>query len=218
MQRLYITFLLAGLLSACSTTPDPNKNFKAYADQLKDGSLVDSFHISEHAFLVHFEKHTIPDPPPPVKTEAELLRQDSVAVSRHGDSLLLKLANNSIYTVVSDTAKYMGYFPSIQHYLVNMNPSYLLVGAENGDTVQLGNEPLISPDHQYLLCTSFNSDFPGYQLYTYQGGKISRIGFHASSLWSTGPLNWTDNNTLYGAYFKKADSTIYTIPVKVTMN
>jgi hypothetical protein len=237
MQKLLVMLLCAGFFTACSTKPDPNKNFVAYFDQLKNGDLIDSFQIAGHSVFVHYMREKNPFIPfgvnPDDAPEQEHISKDSTRVQRHKDTLLLKLDNGTQYALVNhknttDTTQYNDYYYSeyrddIKRYVISdshyQQYAYLLVNPANGDTTQVATKPLLSPDHSLLFVSNYPSSSKCIEMYSYNAATsaITRLGAHAQNRWLTGPIEWIANDTLRGFYIAIEKEVVYPAPVKITI-
>jgi hypothetical protein len=170
-------------------------------------------------------------------TENELLEKDKEQVKRTGDSLLFLLKNGKTAVLTNNTREesdqyavffYAGYIPSIHQYIAfgsyYESSDYVLVDADNGAITHVWGIPVISPDNKYFICPSFDLiarfNDNGFQLFSYQDGKIVPEGDISFNTWGPGQMKWLDNHTIEAEYITLEDAineVQLTKPVKITM-
>jgi hypothetical protein len=134
-------------------------------------------------------------------------------VIRMGDSLLIKTGADTVTILANnhndDGNSYVNYtfgefLPEINCFLINADfyegGCCVLINRDSGEKVEVWSKPVISPDKKWLLCPSFDLEAAflpnGFQLLSYNNGKIVIAGEQLLEKWGPGRVKWLDNNTL----------------------
>jgi hypothetical protein len=201
---------------------------------------LDTLHLGNKTFFIYamdqspFSKQ--PESPDNADSiEAIILQKDAALVARSNDSLIFHLDNGQ--TSVLQNSKpdaeentviytYDGYLADIKHFSLSVGyyeaNDYVLVNQSTGENIHAWGKPFVSPDKKYILCPSkdlvagFISN--GFQLFTYENGKIKLAGELELQKWGPGQIKWLDNHTLAAEYVtvdKEMNEVIQ--PVKIVM-
>lgn len=149
----------------------------------------------------------------PKDREADNMSKTS-GVKREGEQLLFSLKNGgqkilkSNLTEEDNTVEYIfigsldaiGYWEVLVFYYESFD--YLLVNQNNGVEVHVWNKPVVSPDHQYILCGSLDIEagfIPnGFQLWSVEKDSLKLQWEKQIENWGVENLIWTKDNFIWG--------------------
>lgn len=159
------------------------------------------------------------------ENEKENIAQYAGKVSRTGDSLVLKLENDStavLKTNRSDDDNYanyhfLDYMPPLKAYLVYMEgyeyDTYLLVDANTGRLTYTIGIPQLSPDKKMFV--SGNADLVagfttnGFELFRMGKDSIERMQERQPEKWGPEVIKWKDARSFVG-HFHEVDDEMAT--------
>lgn len=146
-------------------------------------------------------------------SETNRIKPYAAFVSRKGDSLQFKKANNEFVYIINnmniDGDDYASYtfiqeMPEIGQWLVMASYfeayGYVLINKATGETTELYGMPVVSPDKKYVM--AFNQDleagftFNGFQLFEMKDTKPVLVGLHELYTWGPDNVTWKDAHTL----------------------
>jgi hypothetical protein len=244
-MKKYLPFLTAAVFFISCSGPDTSKTtgdstIAAAPASITANQVLDTLHIGNKTFFVYaLDQSPFGKEPDPVDNtdsiEAIALQKDTALVTRRNDSLIFQLTNgqstvlqNSKPDAEENYVKYTyeGFLGEIKHFGMFAGyyeaSDYVLVNQSTGETIHTWGTPVISPDKKHILCPSkdlvagFISN--GFQLFTYDNGKVSLAGELELDKWAPGQVKWLDNTTLVAEYVsldKNMDEI--TRPVKIVM-
>ena len=147
-------------------------------------------------------------------SEAKRIKKQSAFVSRKGDSLLFKCANNEPAYLInnpnSDSDDFASYsfiqdMPEIGQWLIMGSYyeayGYVFIDKTTGESTELYGMPVVSPDKKYII--TFNQDleagftFNGIQLFEMKDSKPVLLGAKELNSWGPDNVKWKDSNTLF---------------------
>lgn len=243
MKKYLFLIAAAGAFTACSGPAEKaNTDSTTVAAPATTASQpLDTLKMGNKTFLVYaleqspFEK--LQDTTAEVRdssAEALLLQQDSAFARRKGHTLFLRLNNGQTVPLEDNTAEdgnftnftYKGYYSDIRHFGAFVGyyegSGYLLVNQQTGEKINTWAPPVISPDKKYILCPSKDLeagfDNNGFELLSYNNGKIDSLGEIALTKWAPGRIKWIDNTTLVAEYVTVNEQMQEQVrPVKLVM-
>jgi hypothetical protein len=149
----------------------------------------------------------------PKDLEAENLKKTR-GVVREGDQLTFSLQNGgqkvlkSNLTEEDNTVEYIfigsldaiGYWEVLVFYYESFG--YVLVNQRNGAEVDVWNKPVVSPDHQFVLCGSLDIEagfIPnGFQLWSVEKDSLKLQWEKQIENWGVEKIIWTRDNYIWG--------------------
>jgi hypothetical protein len=235
-----ILLVIALLATACNHQKTVSQPAVDTTQKVKASLPIDTLQLGNKSFLVYDLDQSPFSGEPVVESdsaELQLLHHETRGhVKREGDSLIITLDNGQHKVFVSNSHPaqddsyteytYTGYIPDIKAYGIYCTYyesfEYKLVDQTNGETISTWGPPIISPNKKNFLCVSYDLEARfsanGFQLFTYQNGKIIPVGETELDNWGPGQVKWIDDSSFIAEHIT-LDSNMAKIikPVKMVM-